>query len=667
MSPTPRPHCRLFSCPRSLPPLSFPPPPPKSPFETRGEAGAGAEIAISSGIEKDETHQGWSPSTPQGRVLANHKMAQAARLNLRMQKEIKLLLKDPPHGVSLNLSEDESALSSLSSIEARIEGPEGTVYSKGVFVLKIQIPERYPFQPPNVTFVTPIYHPNIDNGGRICLDILNLPPKGAWQPSINIATVLTSIGLLLSEPNPDDGLMAEISREYKYNRQVFDTNARLWTEKYANPAAVGASGWGSVDVAVMAKNTQMEDMERLAPLPNASNKDHEGNQKKRPLLGRKLSIKSERSEKNVTAENQDPAASHLPSIASSTYPTACFSDASGKQNAISENMSTNAASGVVSNKECEGHRKNLQVTGQRLSVTSVCEGKRKNLQLPGQSLSVTSVPPSKRSNDNDVLPNHPPTSVSDAKDYAMQSSDDVVENSLAMSTGGPSDNLNKPLEGNRRNIRTLGLKLSLKSVKPEKKSNDQKENMVPNHMPSHSSFNNLQKRPLEDVPSKNLSETTINSQNSSAENQLPNSQLLSNDKCNQGRKKLCLLSERLSLKSKLPETERTCDKESRLPAYSEGNDRKLTNELPLSAPVLKTETVAPNELPLSAPVFKSQTMAVGSVGAQKEANPSNGSIKQSTAAIKNVVVSDSEDSADECERPPRSRMSFMRRRLALRK
>ncbi|KAG4194575.1 hypothetical protein ERO13_A06G062500v2 [Gossypium hirsutum] len=143
-------------------------------------------------------------------------MAQEARLKLRMQKELKLLLVDPPH---------------------EIEGPEETVYSKGIFKIKIQIPERYPLQPPIVTFATPIYHPNIDNGGRICLDILNLPPKGAWQPSLNISTVLTSIRLLLSEPNPDDGLMCEASREYKYNRQAFDQKARSITEKYAKAGA----------------------------------------------------------------------------------------------------------------------------------------------------------------------------------------------------------------------------------------------------------------------------------------------------------------------------------------------------------------------------------------------------------------------------------------------
>ncbi|KAM6598564.1 hypothetical protein CsatA_018173 [Cannabis sativa] len=168
-------------------------------------------------------------------------MAQAARLNLRMQKELKLLLSDPPPGASFPCLSPDSDLStfSLSVIDAQMIGPEGTVYEKGVFNIKIQIPERYPFQPPTVTFATQIYHPNIDNGGRICLDILNLPPKGAWQPSLNISTVLMSIGLLLSEPNPDDGLMCEASKEYKYNRQAFDQKARFMTEKYARPGASG--------------------------------------------------------------------------------------------------------------------------------------------------------------------------------------------------------------------------------------------------------------------------------------------------------------------------------------------------------------------------------------------------------------------------------------------
>ncbi|KAL6615541.1 hypothetical protein ACP70R_037811 [Stipagrostis hirtigluma subsp. patula] len=595
-------------------------------------------------------------------------MAQAARLNLRMQKEIKILLNDPPHGVSLNLSEDENTLSSLSSIEARIEGPEETVYAKGVFSLKIQIPERYPFQPPNVTFVTPIYHPNIDNGGRICLDILNLPPKGAWQPSLNIATVLTSIGLLLSEPNPDDGLMAEISREYKYNRQVFDTNARSWTQKYANPAAVGASGWGSVDAAIL--KTQAEDTENLGALPKVSSKDNEGSQRKMRLLGRKLSLKSDGSEENAKTDQQSLVPGHLPSIPRSANPTACMSDISGKRNASPEKMSACAAGGVVLEKGCQGNRTNLQLIGQKLPVASES--------------------PSGRSNDNDLLPNQLPRSAPDGKDHVMQSSDDVLEDGFMRSIGVSLGSSYKPSEGNKRNIRTLGLKMSLKAVKseknsdgqkenmipnnlpsqssindlqkrPEKNSDDQKENMVPNRLPSQPSCNNMQKRPLDVVSRKQSSRgTTLVEQNSNTEHQLPNTQSISNDDCNQGRKKLCLLNRRLSLKSELPGVLSTCEKGYKPPDCSESD--KKPNELPLSAPVLETQTVAPNELPLSAPVLKSQTL--GFASSQKDANPSNSSIKQNAIATENIVVSDSEDSADEREKPPRSRLSLMRRRLA---
>nr|GLL20575.1 uncharacterized protein LOC109185300 [Ipomoea trifida] len=196
-------------------------------------------------------------------------MAQAARLNLRMQRELKLLLSDPPHGASFP-SLSSSSSPSLSSIDAQIEGPEGTVYANGIFKLKIQIPERYPFQPPVVTFVTPIYHPNIDNGGRICLDILNLPPKGAWQPSLNISTVLTSIGLLLSEPNPDDGLMHDASEEYKYNRQAFNQKARSMTEKFARAQASEDAGSVSHQEIQTRINPDMEKLQVENKGPDAS-------------------------------------------------------------------------------------------------------------------------------------------------------------------------------------------------------------------------------------------------------------------------------------------------------------------------------------------------------------------------------------------------------------
>ena len=74
----------------------------------------------------------------------------------------------------------------------------------------VRAARRYPFEPPSVQFITPIYHPNIDSSGRICLDTLNMPPKGAWKPSLNIPTVLSTVRLLLEHPNPDDGLMADI-------------------------------------------------------------------------------------------------------------------------------------------------------------------------------------------------------------------------------------------------------------------------------------------------------------------------------------------------------------------------------------------------------------------------------------------------------------------------
>jgi ubiquitin-conjugating enzyme E2 C len=80
---------------------------------------------------------------------------------------------------------------------ATIEGPDDTPYANLTFKLSFAFPSNYPYAPPTVLFKTPIYHPNVDFSGRICLDIL----KDKWTAAYNIQTVLLSLQSLLGEPN----------------------------------------------------------------------------------------------------------------------------------------------------------------------------------------------------------------------------------------------------------------------------------------------------------------------------------------------------------------------------------------------------------------------------------------------------------------------------------
>jgi ubiquitin-conjugating enzyme E2 D/E len=116
------------------------------------------------------------------------------------------------------------------SWSGNIIGPTETPYEGGVFHLKIFFLPEYPFKPPKITFVTKIYHPNINGVGAICLDIL----KDSWSPALNISKVLLSICSLLSDPNPDDPLVPDIAKLYKSDRQKFNSVAREYTLKYAS-------------------------------------------------------------------------------------------------------------------------------------------------------------------------------------------------------------------------------------------------------------------------------------------------------------------------------------------------------------------------------------------------------------------------------------------------
>lgn len=113
-------------------------------------------------------------------------------------------------------------------------GAIGSPYENGIFEINIDVPSDYPFLPPRLRFVTKIYHPNIDDAGRICLDILKLQPAGNWRPTVRIEGVLIAVQLLMVQPNPDNPLVSEIANEYKFNKLEFERKAKEWTLKYAS-------------------------------------------------------------------------------------------------------------------------------------------------------------------------------------------------------------------------------------------------------------------------------------------------------------------------------------------------------------------------------------------------------------------------------------------------
>lgn len=150
----------------------------------------------------------------------------------RLMRDFRRLQQDPQDGVTgAPLDED------IMTWNAVIFGPDGTPWEGGTFKLELKFTEDYPNKPPNVKFVTKLFHPNVYANGQICLDIL----QNNWSPCYDIAAVLTSIQSLLTDPNPKSPANVEAAKLYtenkrEYDRKVMDYVEASWADEGGDDA-----------------------------------------------------------------------------------------------------------------------------------------------------------------------------------------------------------------------------------------------------------------------------------------------------------------------------------------------------------------------------------------------------------------------------------------------
>ncbi|KIX94773.1 uncharacterized protein Z520_09463 [Fonsecaea multimorphosa CBS 102226] len=165
-----------------------------------------------------ENSQNAAPGFPtmaeQQKLGASPRKADIQSVTKRLQSELMSLMMSPTPGISAFPDSDGNML----HWTATLLGPRDTAYANLTFKLSFEFPTNYPYSAPIVTFKTPVYHPNIDFSGRICLDIL----KENWSAVYNVQTVLLSLQGLLEEPNNNSPLNNEAALLHQNNREEFN-------------------------------------------------------------------------------------------------------------------------------------------------------------------------------------------------------------------------------------------------------------------------------------------------------------------------------------------------------------------------------------------------------------------------------------------------------------
>jgi ubiquitin-conjugating enzyme E2 I len=89
--------------------------------------------------------------------------------------------------------------------------------------------QSYPTEPPVVALPATFLHPNVFEGGHICLSIIGK----AWRPGISVREILQGVQELLDAPNERDPANSRANALFLNHRAEYERLVREQAKKYA--------------------------------------------------------------------------------------------------------------------------------------------------------------------------------------------------------------------------------------------------------------------------------------------------------------------------------------------------------------------------------------------------------------------------------------------------
>ncbi|CAF2931568.1 unnamed protein product [Rotaria sp. Silwood2] len=128
--------------------------------------------------------------------------------------------------------------------------PESEIYREGAFRIEIRLPPRFPFDAPEVRFLTPIYHPNVSVDGKnnleknkidICVFSLGrfcpaiLEKHGTLGYTTILVHVIRHVVRHIDKPDILFAASIQLAREYMGHSSEFDRKALEYVKEHALP------------------------------------------------------------------------------------------------------------------------------------------------------------------------------------------------------------------------------------------------------------------------------------------------------------------------------------------------------------------------------------------------------------------------------------------------